>query len=210
MIVLVLALAALGGAAGSACSRGPRPRPRSSDGRATGSSASRTSKTRTSTRPRPASSRTGEFQRALFEPLVTLDARLQPVPALAERWETSADGLTVTFHLRGDGRWTNGDPVTAHDFEWSWKRVLAPETKSARAPHLAGIAGASAYNACQSDCARLRDGVGVRALDDRTLAVRLATPRPWFPAETAQPPFYAVHRPTVERYGAPTASTSRT
>ena len=63
----------------------------------------------------------------VMDPLVKLDDELNPVASLAESWETSDDGLTVTFHLRGDGRWTNGDPVTAEDFEWSWKRTISPE-----------------------------------------------------------------------------------
>ncbi|HEX2433856.1 MAG TPA: ABC transporter substrate-binding protein, partial [Gaiellaceae bacterium] len=49
----------------------------------------------------------------IMDPLVKLDKNLDPTPALAESWDTSPNGKTVTFHLRGDGRWTNGDPVTA-------------------------------------------------------------------------------------------------
>ena len=63
----------------------------------------------------------------IMDPLVKLGADLEPVPSLAESWDVSDDGKTVTFHLRGDGRWTNGDPVTAQDFEWSWKRTISPE-----------------------------------------------------------------------------------
>ena len=52
----------------------------------------------------------------IMDPLVKLGEDLEPVPNLAESWDVSPDGKTVTFHLRGDGKWTNGDPVTAHDF----------------------------------------------------------------------------------------------
>src|SRR5688500_18261335 len=62
----------------------------------------------------------------IMDPLVKLDENLEPVPNLAERWDVSPDGKTITFHLRGDAAWTNGDAVTAQDFEWSWKRTLSP------------------------------------------------------------------------------------
>src|SRR3982751_2051051 len=60
----------------------------------------------------------------IMDPLVRLCKGLEPMPALAESWDV--DGNVVTFHLRDDGRWTSGDPVTAHDFEYSWKRTLDP------------------------------------------------------------------------------------
>ena len=84
----------------------------------------------------------------LLDPLVRLDANLRAVPGLAKSWDFSADGLTITFHLRGDGRWTNGDPVTARDFEFSWKRTLSPELGAANGYYLYGIAGAEAYSNC--------------------------------------------------------------
>ena len=101
---------------------------------------------------------------------------------LAESFETSEDGLTVTFTLREDGRWSNGDPVTAEDFEWSWKRTISPELAADYAYQFAGIAGANEYTACDAktaDCAALRDEVGVTAVDDKTLEVKLTTPQPW-------------------------------
>ena len=63
----------------------------------------------------------------IMDPLVELDEDLNPVPAAAESFETSDDGKTVTFVLRDDLKWTNGDPVTAQDFEYSWKRTVSPE-----------------------------------------------------------------------------------
>ena len=80
----------------------------------------------------------------IMDPLVRLGDDLQPVPALAESWDV--DGKTVTFHLRADGRWTNGDPVTAHDFEYSWKRTLDPKLAADYAYQLYGIVGAEEYN----------------------------------------------------------------
>jgi oligopeptide transport system substrate-binding protein len=138
---------------------------------------------------------------SIMDPLVSLGEDLEPVAELAESWETSEDGLTVTFNLRDDGRWTNGDPVTAQDFEWSWKRTISPELAADYAYQFYGIKGAAEYNGCEKNCAKLRDAVGVKALDDRTLEVTLTTPQPWFVQQAAHHSFLAVHRPTIELHG---------
>jgi oligopeptide transport system substrate-binding protein len=138
----------------------------------------------------------------VMDPLVKLGPDLEPVPSLAESWEVSPNGKTVTFHLRPDGRWTNGDPVTAADFEYSWKRTLSSELGADYAYQFFGIVGAQAYNECSKNCAALRDRVGVRALNARTLQVQLTSQQPWFLQQTAHHSFLAVHRPTVERFGA--------
>ena len=104
---------------------------------------------------------------------------LEAVP-LAESWDVSSDGKTVTFHLRQDGKWTNGDPVTASDFVYSWKRTLSPELAADYAYQLYGIEGAQEYNACTKNCDALADKVGVSAPDDFTLVVKLTSPQPWF------------------------------
>lgn len=136
----------------------------------------------------------------MMDPLVRLGDDLQPVPALAESWDV--EGKRVTFHLRDDGRWTNGDPVTAHDFEYSWKRTLDPKLAADYAYQLYGIVGAEAYNnAKPGQAAALREKVGVKALDDRTLQVTLTSPQPWFVQQAAHHSFLAVHQPTVERHG---------
>jgi oligopeptide transport system substrate-binding protein len=141
----------------------------------------------------------------IMDPLVKLGDDLEPVAALAESWETSQDGKTVTFTLRQDGKWTNGDPVTAEDFEWSWKRTISPELAADYAYQFYGIVGAQEYNGCEGNkrqCEQLRDKVGVSAVDDRTLEVTLTTPQPWFIQQVAHHSFLAVHRPTVEQFGA--------
>jgi oligopeptide transport system substrate-binding protein len=135
----------------------------------------------------------------VMDPLVKLGDDLEPVPSLAESWDVN--GKTVTFHLRGDGRWTNGDPVTAEDFEYSWKRTVSPDLAADYAYQFFGIEGASEYNSCKSNCERLADGVGVNAVDDRTLRVELTSPQPWFVQQVAHHSFLAVHRPTVEKFG---------
>ena len=137
----------------------------------------------------------------IMDPLVLLDDENAPQPSLAERWDISEDGKTVTFHLREGGKWTNGDPVTAEDFEWSWKRTVSPELAADYAYQFYGIVGASAYNECKKNCGALRDKMGVRAVDDRTLEVKLTSPQPWFIQQVAHTSFLAVHRPTVEQFG---------
>ena len=137
----------------------------------------------------------------VMDPLVKLDDELNPVENLAESWELSDDRTTITFTLRSDGRWTNGDPVTAQDFEYSWKRTISPGLAADYAYQFYGIVGAEAYNTCKENCASLRDRVGVAAIDDQTLEVRLTSPQPWFLQQLAHHSFLAVHRPTVEQFG---------
>jgi oligopeptide transport system substrate-binding protein len=140
----------------------------------------------------------------IMDPLVKLGDDLEPVESAAESWEVSEDGKTVTFTLRDDLAWTNGDPVTATDYEWSWKRTISPELAADYAYQFFGIAGAEEFNGCDAakdDCAALRDKVGVKAVDDQTLEVTLKSPQPWFLQQVAHHSFLAVHRPTVEQFG---------
>jgi oligopeptide transport system substrate-binding protein len=140
----------------------------------------------------------------IMDPLVVLDDELNPVPYAAESMERSEDGLTVTFTLRDDLQWTNGDPVTAEDFEWSWKRTVSPELGADYAYQFYGIEGAQEYNSCdpeKDDCAALADGMAVNAVDEKTLEVKLTSEQPWFEQQVAHHSFLAVHRPTVEQFG---------
>jgi ABC-type oligopeptide transport system substrate-binding subunit len=137
----------------------------------------------------------------LMDPLVRLDNDNNPVPSLAESWDVSADGLTVTYHLRSDGKWTNGDPVTAKDFVYSWKRTLSPELAADYAYQLYGLVGAADYNSCEKNCDALADKVGVEAPDDTTLVVHLTSNQPWFIGQSAHTAFLAVHQATVEKFG---------
>src|SRR4051812_43214415 len=128
----------------------------------------------------------------IMDPLVKLDDDLNPVPNAAESFDTSEDGKTVTFKLRDDLKWTNGDPVTAQDFEYSWKRTVSPELGADYAYQFYGIVGAQEYNGCdpkKDDCAALKDKMGVKAVDDKTLEVKLTTPQPWFLQQVAHHSF---------------------
>ena len=139
---------------------------------------------------------------AIMDPLVKLNPdTLQAEPSLAESWDVSADGKTVTFHLSHDGKWTNGDPVTASDFVYSWKRTLSPELAADYAYQLYGIVGAQDYNSCEKNCDALADKVGVEAPDDFTLVVHLTSAQPWFIQQASHHSFLAVHRATVEKFG---------
>lgn len=137
---------------------------------------------------------------ALFEGLCALDERTsQPIPAAAEKWEVSPDGLTYTFHLRPTAKWSNGDPLTAHDFVASWRRVLAPAFAAEYAYLLYPLKHAAALNSGQlTDPAAL----GAEALDDRTLRLTLERPTPYLPSLTAQPVWFPVNPRVLAKFGA--------
>ena len=138
----------------------------------------------------------------IMDPLVRLNPETNEAePSLAESWDVSADGKTVTYHLRQDGKWTNGDPVTAGDFVYSWKRTLSPELAADYAYQLYGIAGAIDYNSCTKNCDALADKVGVEAPDDFTLVVHLTSQQPWFVQQSAHTAFLAVNQKAVEQFG---------
>ena len=135
---------------------------------------------------------------ALLEGLTTTHpATLQPIPGAAEWWEISKDGLVYTFHLRADGKWSNGDPVTAEDFRWSWERALTPATGCKYAEMYFPIVGAEAFNAGKAKW----EDVGVAVTDPLTLRVTLHDPTPYFLELAAFDTLYPVHRATVTKHG---------
>ena len=112
----------------------------------------------------------------VFENLTEITPEQEIVPGAAESWEVSEDGLVYTFKIQKDAKWSNGDPVTAKDFEYAWKRMLNPETVSPRANLYYVIKGAEDYNTGKGKV----EDVGVKALDDQTLEVTLHTPVAYF------------------------------
>jgi oligopeptide transport system substrate-binding protein len=134
----------------------------------------------------------------LMEGLAEFDDHLRPRPAVASRWEVSPDGRRYTFHLRDDVHWTDGRRVTAGDFEYSWKRLLAPGTAAEYAYFLYDVVNAYEYNT-----GRLTDPaqVGVRALDDDTLRVDLKKPVVYFPSIVTFMVTFPQRRDLIERYG---------
>ncbi|MGB5326551.1 MAG: peptide ABC transporter substrate-binding protein [Pseudomonadales bacterium] len=139
---------------------------------------------------------------ALLEGLVSEDPRtLAPSPGVAERWEVSDDGLNYTFYLHKTARWSNGEPVSAGDFVWSWQRVLSAELGSEYAYQLYPVRGARAFHRGE-----LQDfsAVGVRALDMHTLRVELENPTAYFLSLLAHFSTFPVHKNTVLAHGAMT------
>lgn len=130
----------------------------------------------------------------LYEGLTRLSTKGEPENALAEDIKASEDGKTYTIKVRQDAKWSNGDPVTAKDFEFAWKRSLNPETASEYAYMLFYLENGEKYNAGEASA----DDVGVKATDDYTLEVKLYTPAPYFPSLLAHYTYLPVHQATVE------------
>ncbi|MFY9269354.1 MAG: peptide ABC transporter substrate-binding protein [Candidatus Manganitrophaceae bacterium] len=134
----------------------------------------------------------------LMEGLAEYDADLRPKPAIAKRWEVSPDGLFYLFYLRDDVFWTDGKRVTAHDFEYAWKRLLDPKTASEYAYFLYDLRNGAEYNAGEI---KDPDQVGVNAVDDETLRVDLKKPAVYFPSITTFTATFPLRRDMIERYG---------
>ncbi len=141
----------------------------------------------------------GRVCHMLFEGLTREDPRtLEPRPGQASRWEISADGLTYTFHLRRGIQWSDGTPIHAEDFRWSWERVLTPATASRSAGLLAPIVNAEAFTKGE-----LKDAgqLGIAAPDDSTFMVRLRAPTPYLLSLASYNAFMPTPRHAVERWG---------
>jgi oligopeptide transport system substrate-binding protein len=147
----------------------------------------------------PDSQQTANIVMALFEGLAQYDAKTcEPVPAVAERWEVSPDGLTWTFHLRSTAKWSNGDPVTAGDFVYAYQRMLSPGLGAEYASMLFVLKNGEAYNAGKiTDASQ----VGARAADAHTLVLSLAHPVPYLPTMVCNSSWYPVHPATIEKFG---------
>ncbi|AHM56013.1 oligopeptide-binding protein OppA [Peptoclostridium acidaminophilum DSM 3953] len=131
-----------------------------------------------------------------FEGLMRLDENDKAIPGMAEKYEVSEDGLTYTFHIR-DAQWSDGEPVTAKDFEYSWKRVLDSATASDYAYQMFYLKNGEKFNGKQVGA----DEVGVKAVDDKTLEVKLEGPVPYFIELTAYPTYFPVRQDVIEKYG---------
>jgi oligopeptide transport system substrate-binding protein len=143
----------------------------------------------------------------LLEGLVLKNpATLAPEPGMAESWEISADGLTYRFHLRADARWSDGVPLTAEDFRWSWWRALQPTLGNEYAYMMFPLKNAEAYLTGKiTDFSQ----VGVRVIDPRTLEVEVAAPTPYFLQLLDHHSYFPVPRHVIERFGAATDKFTR-
>jgi len=136
--------------------------------------------------------------RDLLEGLVNQDADGNTIPGVAERWETK-DNKTFTFYLRKDAKWSNGDPVTAHDFVYSFERLVDPATAS---PYSWYLEMSSMMNAADIvDGKKDKSTLGVKALDDYTFQVQLEHAVPYFVMMMGHTSMKPVHQKTVEKYG---------
>ncbi len=172
----------------------------------------------------------------IYEGLVALNPKDCSIkPGVADRWTTSADGSTWTFYLRPNAKWSNGDAVTTRDFLYAWRRAMLPDTAADysgfffeidgaeaffqwRAKVLAAFAAKNSLSPTTMEDAqalwaeteqRFHDTVGVRAIDDATLEIRLRRPLPYFLDLCAFAPFSPVHRASVEQWTHLDARTGR-
>ena len=148
----------------------------------------------------------GRVAGALFEGLLQFDAHTgDPIPAIAERYDVSTDGLVYTFHLRSNAMWSTGERITAQEFVWSWRRALAPETAADYSGQLFYIRNAEGYCTGQTNPATGKrftaEDVAVQAPDDGTLRAELVAPTPFFPDLCAFRTLAVVPRKSIEKYG---------
>lgn len=140
-----------------------------------------------------------QLQTALFEGLVTMNPKTnEPIPGAAESWTISEDRKTYLFKMREHGKWSNGDPVTAHDFVYSWMRLVTPGLASEYAYQLFFIENAEKYYRGEIDDF---NEVGVKAIDDYNLEVKLKNPVPFFLSLLYHHSLYPVHQATIEKFG---------
>ncbi|MBV7416622.1 ABC transporter substrate-binding protein [Aeromonas sp. sif2433] len=136
--------------------------------------------------------------RDLYEGLLTQRADGKVLPGVAERWE-SEDNQLFTFHLRPDARWSNGDPVRAADFVYGWRKLVDPKEAAtfawfAQLAHFTNVDEIVAGKLAPEE-------LGVEALDDHTLRVRLSQPVPYFLSLLTHPSLSPLHRASMEQYG---------
>ena len=139
-----------------------------------------------------------QVMRDLFEGLTNQDAHGKIVPGVAQSW-ASSDNKTWTFTLRSDARWSNGEPVTAQDFVYSWQRLVDPKNSSPFAwfAALSGIENAEAITKGELSA----DKLGVTAINAGQLKVTLSRPVAWFPAMVANAAMYPVPQKVIEKEG---------
>lgn len=177
--------------------------------------------------------------RLLYEGLVknnVLSDDFEITPGVAESWELSEDARTYTFHFRDDAKWSNGEPVTVHDFVYSWRRAMLPDLVSDYVAMFMNIDGASefydwrqsqldgfsdrefandserrqaAFALWEETKSRFDETVGMLAVDDRTLVVTLERPVPYFLELCAFTVFAPVYEPLVAQYERPDPTTGR-
>ncbi|MBN1954362.1 MAG: AAA family ATPase [Anaerolineae bacterium] len=134
----------------------------------------------------------------LFGGLLEISSEMDLVPYVARSWEVTDEGRRYVFHLRDDVVWSDGVPVTAHDFVFAWLRIIDPARGSPMADLMYDVEGARAFRRGET---KDRDRVGVRAPDDGTLEVELEAPSAYFPYLMSYSAFYPVPQHIVTVHG---------
>lgn len=145
------------------------------------------------------SQQTANLCEAFFEGLAQYDPQTcEPEPAVATSWESDATATQWTFHLRPEARWSNGDPVTAHDFVFAFRRILSPKLAAEYASMLYVLKNGRAFNE-----GRLTDPaqIGAVATDDHTLVLTLEHPVPYLPTMVCHCAWYPLNRSAIAKYG---------
>ncbi|MBB94386.1 MAG: oligopeptide ABC transporter substrate-binding protein OppA [Rhodobacteraceae bacterium] len=140
-----------------------------------------------------------EFARDLFEGLMSQDEDGNLVPGVATGYEVSDDKLTYTFTLRPEAKWSNGDPVTASDFVFAWRRAADPATASPYQWYMGLMSIANGEEVIAGDMPP--EELGVTAIDDHTFQVTLAAPLPYFPQMTTHATTFPAPQAVIEEFG---------
>ncbi len=143
------------------------------------------------------STQASDIQRDIGEGLFTYSRGGEVVPASAERFEISEDGLTYTFYLREDLRWSNGDSVTAGHFVAGMRRLVDPEVAAFNASMLIDLENAEGILSGDIPVSML----GAEAVDDRTLVIRLVRPTAYITGILTHPSTFPVHTPSIAEHG---------
>ncbi|MBY0124314.1 peptide ABC transporter substrate-binding protein [Bacillus sp. S/N-304-OC-R1] len=137
----------------------------------------------------------------IMESLYRTDPEQNLTPGIAEKHEVSEDGKTYTFHLRKDAKWSNGTPVTAHDFIFAWHRALHPDTLSPHSYEFDNIVNAVEIQDKNNELYGKVDALGVKAIDDYTLEVQLKNAIPYFLDTLTNIVFYPQNEEFVKSQG---------
>lgn len=146
----------------------------------------------------------GNVLRHVMEGLLVLDENDEPAPGVAESWEVSDDGLTYTFKLRDDSKWSNGDTVTANDFVFALDKLFSPATAAEYsgtwAPLIVG-ADDVLNSKDEKATAEALKNVGYKAIDDQTLEIKLTGPYAYFPGVVSFYNFLPINEKAYEEFG---------
>lgn len=140
-----------------------------------------------------------EVMRSLFEGLMNEGPTGELIPGVATGFELSDDKKTYTFTLRPDSKWSNGDPVTANDFVYAWRRLASPDLASEYAWYMELMQVVNAKEIIAGE--KPVEELGVRAVDDHTFEVTLLAPLPYFPQMTTHASVFPVHQSVIEEHG---------